>query len=63
MSRPLRIEFPGAAYHVMNRGLERRDIYKDDLDREVFLELLESIKIKYSLLIHAYCLMQNHYHL
>ncbi|HYF05517.1 MAG TPA: transposase [Patescibacteria group bacterium] len=63
MSRPLRIEYPGAFYHVMNRGLERRDIFKSPADFQYFLELLTSQFMKYGLIVHAYCLMSNHYHL
>ena len=40
MTRPLRIRYPGAVYHVTCRGNERRDIFRDDVDREMFLEIL-----------------------
>lgn len=63
MVRPLRIEFDGAWYHVMNRGLEKRDIFRDDADRSVFFELLGEISETFALCIHAYSLMDNHYHL
>ncbi len=63
MSRPLRIQYPGAWYHVMNRGAAHRDIFLSDKQRIVFLTLLEEITINYNVEIHAYCLMDNHYHL
>lgn len=61
--RPLRIEFEGAWYHVMNRGLARRRIFSDGADRRAFLQLLEAIWRRFGVEIHAYCLMDNHYHL
>ena len=63
MARPLRIEFSGAWYHVMNRGLGRRNIFDSDSDRLVFLELLGEITETFKVEIHAYSLMGNHYHL
>lgn len=63
MARPLRIEFDGAWYHVMNRGLEKRIIFRDDFDRQVFLDLLGNISDTFGVQIHAYSLMPNHYHL
>jgi REP element-mobilizing transposase RayT len=63
MARPLRIEYPGAFYHIINRGLERREIFRTDKDYEYFLGLLQSLREKYGLLVHSYCLMTNHYHL
>jgi REP element-mobilizing transposase RayT len=63
MARPLRIEYPGAIYHITNRGNARQPIFKDDKDREVFLEVLEVVVARYNWLCHAYCLMDNHYHL
>jgi len=63
MSRPLRIEYPGAFYHVINRGLERREIFKHPKDYEYFLDLLSHIYEKYGVIVYAYCLMPNHYHL
>lgn len=63
MARPLRIEFPGAFYHVMARGNEKRAIYKDTRDRLRFLDSLESSSGRYGAVIHGYCLMNNHYHL
>lgn len=63
MSRPLRIQYPGAWYHVMNRGASYRNIFLSDKQRVTFLSLLEEITINYDIEIHAYCLMGNHYHL
>jgi REP element-mobilizing transposase RayT len=63
MSRPLRIEFPGAVYHVTGRGNARQRIYRDDEDREQFLSILSHVVDRYDWLCHAYCLMDNHYHL
>ena len=63
MSRPLRIEFPGAVYHVTGRGNARQRIYRDDDDRERFLSTLAHVVDRYDWLCHAYCLMDNHYHL
>ncbi|OGR23969.1 MAG: hypothetical protein A2X83_01780 [Desulfuromonadales bacterium GWD2_54_10] len=63
MARPLRIEYPGAFYHVTSRGNEQKDVFKSQKDREKFLSYLESATERYSAIIHAYCLMSNHYHL
>jgi len=63
MARPLRIEYPGAFYHVTARGNERKDIFLDDSDREKFLSYLETAFLRYKAAIHVYCLMSNHYHL
>lgn len=63
MSRPLRIEFPDAWYHAMNRGAGRRSIFHTDEHRELFLELLADVHTRFGAEIHAYCLMSNHYHL
>lgn len=63
MARPLRIEYPGALYHVTARGNARADIYLDDGDRRLFLDLLAQAAERYDWLCHAYCLMDNHYHL
>src|SRR5205807_1035381 len=63
MARPLRIEYPGAVYHVMARGNQGRPIFKDDQDRKRFLETLQESGQKTGWLIHAYVLMANHYHL
>lgn len=63
MARPLRIEYPGAFYHVMNRGLERREIFRDKKDYEAFLHLCLAIHKRFKVIFHAYSLMPNHYHL
>ena len=63
MARPLRIEYPSAVYHVTARGNARRKIYMDDTDRQQFLTILGSTIGQYNWLCHAYCLMDNHYHL
>ncbi|MCH7937051.1 MAG: transposase [Proteobacteria bacterium] len=63
MSRPLRIEFPGALYHLTARGNARADIFVDDADRRNFLSVLERTVERCGWLCHAYCLMSNHYHL
>jgi putative transposase len=63
MARPLRIEYPGAFYHVIQRGNERKNIFISDYDRIKFFEYLAVIHIRYKVHIHTYCLMNNHYHL
>lgn len=63
MARPLRIEFPGAVYHVTSRGNARADIFTDDSDRQIFLSVLGQTVKRFNWLCHAYCLMGNHYHL
>jgi len=63
MSRPLRIEFPGAVYHVMNRGRNRQKIFQYDLDYQMFLNLLGETHRMWGIRIWAYSLLPNHYHL
>lgn len=63
MARPLRIEYPGAVYHVTSRGNEKKAVFKDDTDRHHFLNTLQHVNKRYNWLCHAYCLMTNHYHL
>ena len=63
MARPLRLEFPGAVYHVTSRGNARQVIFLDKDDRESFLGVLSSVVARFNWLCHAYCLMENHYHL
>lgn len=63
MSRPLRIVYEGAWYHVMNRGAGRRTIFHSDTYRQLFLALLGEITQTFGVEVHAYCLMDNHYHL
>ena len=63
MTRLLRLEFPGAINHVTSRGDRREAIYDDDEDRLSWLEILSKVCDRYNWRIHAYCLMDNHYHL
>jgi len=63
MARPLRIEYPGAFYHVMNRGLERRAVFTEDDDYKQFISRCLEIHLRYGILFHSFCLMPNHYHL
>ncbi|MFH1404865.1 MAG: transposase [Patescibacteria group bacterium] len=63
MARPLRVQYPGALYHVISRGNACQDIYYDDLDRKKFLDWIENAVETHNLIVHAYCLMNNHYHL
>lgn len=63
MARQLRIEFEGAFYHITSRGNLRDRIFFDGKDREIFLEILKRTKERYGYLLHAYALMENHYHL
>lgn len=63
MSRPLRIEYKEAWYHVMNRGRNREDIFHDNIDYKAFTDLLIETCEMWNFRISAYCLMPNHYHL
>jgi putative transposase len=63
MARPLRIEYPDAVYHVTSRGNARNDIFLSDQDRTDFLFILALVVKRFNWLCHAYCLMDNHYHL
>jgi len=63
MSRPIRIEFPDALYHVTARGDRREDIFEDDQDRQMFLSTLGQVITQFNWICHAWCLMDNHYHL
>ena len=63
MARPLRIEYPNAWYHVMNRGRRGEDIFADQKDYDVFLAILRESAQMFGVRIVAYCLMSNHYHL
>ena len=63
MARPLRIEYPGALYHITARGNAREDIFWDEGDRETFLEVYAQVSRRVNWTCHAYCLMSNHYHL
>ena len=59
----LRIQYPGAIYHVMSRGDQRENIFKDDKDRKRFIHTLAEACRKTDWQIHAFCLMRNHFHL
>ncbi len=63
MSRPLRIEYTDAWYHVMNRGRRGEKIFLDDADREAFIKGVQEAADLWNFRIAAYCLMSNHYHL
>lgn len=63
MPRPIRIEYPHAFYHIMNRGQNRQNIFRSDRCYAIFLETLSEVHKKFGAVIHAYCLMSNHYHL
>ena len=63
MARPLRVEYPGAFYHVINRGNHREKLFKSARDYEKFIQYLEKASERYALIVHTYCLMGNHYHL
>jgi putative transposase len=63
MARPLRIEFPGAIYHATSRGNAGQAIFLDDDDRRSLLSILERVVSRFRILVHAYCLMDNRFHL
>ncbi len=64
MARPLRIEFPGAIYHVTSRcNRAQASIFLDDIDRNTFLSVLGLTMRRFNVICHAYCLMTNHFHL
>lgn len=63
MSRPVRIEFPGATYHVTSKGKDGQTIFVDQEDRAVFLNVVENVVDRFGWLLHSYVLMDNHYHL
>ena len=63
MARPLRIEFPGALYHITSRGNARQKIFLNDKDYADFLEVLCLVVGRFNWILHAYCLMSDHYHL
>jgi REP element-mobilizing transposase RayT len=60
---PLRIEYPGAVYHVTSRGNEKKPVFRDDKDRLNFLNTIRHVNKRYNWICQAYCLMTNHYHL
>jgi putative transposase len=63
MSRPRRIQYPGALYHVTSRGNRRALIFLDDRDHLIWSDLLCAIVERFGFILHAYCMMPNHYHL
>src|SRR5437867_3856350 len=63
MARKIRIEYEGALYHILNRGDRREPIFKDDLDRQRFIETLSETCAKTDWKVLGYCLMLNHFHL
>jgi len=63
VARPLRIEYPGAFYHVTSRGNERGTVFQSNRDREKYLSYVESAHERYGAVVYTYCLMGNHYHL
>ncbi|MFA5159503.1 MAG: transposase, partial [Candidatus Omnitrophota bacterium] len=63
MARPLRVEFPGALYHVVNRGNRRERVFRSQADYALFLDRLERFAEKFDVAVLSYCLMANHFHL
>ena len=63
MPRKVRIEYPGAIYHVMSRANGKGNIFETDVDRQDFVKTLAETCQKTGFEVHAYCLMRNHYHL
>ena len=63
MSRPLRVKYENACYHVINRGNRREVVFQDDSDSELFLEKLIEFAALYDVIIYSYCLLPNHFHL
>jgi putative transposase len=63
MARALRIQYPGALYHVTNRGNERKAVFKDDVDRNEFLVILSRSIHTYGVILHSFVLMDNHWHM
>ena len=63
MSRPLRVEYPDAYYHVMSRGRGYQTIFDETSYYQAFLTTLEEAYKCFGVEVHAYCLMRNHYHL
>src|SRR5437879_7840553 len=63
MARPLRIERSGTWYHITARGNERRDIFRDDRDRQHWCGLVGEGSVRFGIVVHVYVLMSNHYHL
>ena len=63
MSRPVRIEFPGACYHVTSKGTKEGTVFMDKDDRGVFLNVIDNVVERFGWLLHSYVLMDDHYHL
>ncbi len=63
MARPLRIQYPGAVYHITCRGNEKREIFKDDRDKRIFIKILTRSTKIYNIKVFSYVLMYNHFHL
>lgn len=63
MARQLRIQYSGAVYHITCRGNERKEIFKDDIDRRTFLKILSQSAKIYNIKVFSYVLMENHFHL
>ena len=63
MPRKPRLEYDGAVYHIMSRGNIQEEICRDDTDRERFLETLTEVCARTGWIVHAYVLMNNHYHI
>lgn len=63
MSRPLRIEYPGATYHISAFGNDEQDVFRSKHDRKKFLQILAQTTMRYNWICHGYCLMNDHYHL
>src|SRR5947207_10831450 len=63
MARPMRINRPGAWFHVTGRASERKNLFREDRDRRHWQELLPDFVHTFRLRLHAYVLMENHYHL
>lgn len=63
MTRPLRLEFPGALYHVTSRGNRRSLIFRDDTDRVAWLDIMALVAQRHNCVLHSFCLMSNHFHL
>ena len=63
MSRPLRLEFAGALYHVTSRGDRKDLVFRDDSDRLAWLSMLGTVCKQFNFVVHSFCQMTNHYHL
>lgn len=63
MARQLRIEYPGAFYHVTSRGNQKQPVFFTPWDKARFLDFVAEVHEAFGFLVHAYCLMENHYHL